>query len=85
MTDFTKEELRSVGSLTRQPEFKVFMAWLARGLEQTHEKIYVAVADRDTQVLVGAAREVRDIIRKVDQAPLRLENEQFPTAKETMF
>jgi hypothetical protein len=85
MRDFTKEELRSVGGLSRSPEFKVFMAWLASGRDATHEKIYVAASDRDTQVLVGAAREVADIIRKVEQAPLRLENEQFPTAKETLY
>ena len=85
MKDFDKQELYSVGSLLRSQEFKVFMAWLASGLADTHLRIYAATTDREAQVLIGGAREVATIIDNIEKAPQRLESERLPTAPATIF
>lgn len=83
--DFTKEELMSVVALDGNPHFKVFMAWVARALADTHKRIYAASSDRESQILVGGARDLAMIIEKVGESRQRLESEMLPTAPETIF
>ena len=83
--DFTKEELMSVAALDGKPHFKVFSAVGARALADTHKRIYAASSDRESQVLVGGARDLAMIIEKVGESRQRLESEMLQTAPETIF